>query len=578
MSIKRSLRFVVALGAGLACFVFASQVTAQEPNVYRGLDVTDQLEIEHSDLKKSRGSEYRLDLTIKNRSAEKLMGPLGLVIEKTGQEFLLPTKYDGRFTKGGDGFLLVLTEKQSLNAGQSRTLRQLTLETLVEPKTDPVDGFELTAKVFQLRQKPLEQVAANKQQQNKSNLASPLMRPSGSVRTDGASGQADTLKPVPDPGPQATPEIAANDPSDRELGGRFAPRPRIPTNEEVAKATKATNEWTERVFEIDGVHSVGTGWLPDGSAGVTVYVKNFGDKKNVPNQLDGVPVHVVVQKQMRLLQTRGGRVGFPVHPEAGNCIDDPTRIFERPIPMGASGWNQAMNACATGTLGCRLEDTLDPTQKYILSNSHVLADNGRSDLTGRFAQVGDPVIQPGPLDVNCAFASDSVVGTLVDWTTALTDEDNLIDAAIADTSPLFMSTATPCNGYGVPSEENATATLDMEVMKFGRTTLFTTGIVLGLNVTSDIAIADDPADPTTPITARYIGQIRVVSDSNFFGSFGGPGDSGSLVVTRDGRNPVGLLFAGNFFSTLINPIDTVLGLIGSGTLQVDGEPAPVVVP
>ena len=581
MSVKRSLRSCVALAAGFACLAFVTVLSAEEAKVYRGVDVTPQVKIEHSPLQKLRGSEYRLNLTIKNQSAEKLTGPLGLVIEKTGEVFLLPKKYDGRFVKGGDGFLVILSGNQSLNSGQSRTIRGVTLETLVEPKANPEETFELTAKIFELRSKPQEQVATNNRQKNNSNLVSPLLRPSGSVRTNGTSGSSSTVKPIPDPGPQPTPAVAGTEPADQKFGGFHAPRPRVPTNEEVAKAAEVKDAWAERVFDIEGVHAVGTGWLPDGSAGVSVFVQNFGDKKNIPDQLDGVAVHVTVQDQVELLQTRAGRVGFPVHPLAGNCFDDPTRVFERPIPIGVSGWNQAIDICATGTLGSRLEDTTDVTQKFILSNSHVLADNGLALSTLRPAQVGDPVIQPGPLDSNCAFASDGVVGTLADWTTVVitnNNDINLIDAAIASTSPLFTSTATPCNGYGVPSEVTVTAYLDQEVMKYGRTTLFTTGVVFLLDLDVDVAIDEDPLDPTNVTTARYSDQIAVISDSSFFGSFSAGGDSGSLVVTRDGRNPVGLLFAGNSFITLINPIDTVLSTIGSGTLRVDGEPGPVVVP
>ncbi|MBD3674718.1 MAG: hypothetical protein HUJ26_14445 [Planctomycetaceae bacterium] len=559
----------------MACFVVVSTSQAQESKFYRGQDVTAKVDIEHSPLKKARGDEYHLTLTIENKSAEDLPGPLVLVIEKTGKELLLPKKYDGRFAKGGDGFLMAVAPNRVLKAKQTQKLRQLTLETLIEPKTDPTESFKLTAKLYQLRTTPDTQVASANQK-GKSNPLIPLAGQAGNARMNGGANNSSGIQPVPDPGPEPTPLAGNEGNGDKQLGGVHAPRPRVPTNAEVARATKATDAWTEKLFDIKGVHTVATGWHPDGSSGVTVFVKNFADKKKIPDQLDGVPVNVLVQEQAELYQTRGGRVGFPVHPLAGNCFDDPTRYFERPIPIGVSGWNQKIDACATGTLGCRLENTNDESEKFILSNSHVLADNGRADLSFRFAQAGDPVIQPGPIDFNCAFASDSVVGQLYDWTTAITTNNfvNLIDASIATTTPLLTSTATPCNGYGVPSEVTQTASFDLEVMKYGRTTLFTTGTVLLVNSTISVIIADNPADPTMPITAIYGGQIGVVADSNFFGSFSGPGDSGSLVVTRDGRHPVGLLFAGNFFITYMNPIDTVLGLIGPGTLQVDGEPAP----
>ena len=54
------------------------------------------------------------------------------------------------------------------------------------------------------------------------------------------------------------------------------------------------------------------------------------------------------------------------------------------------------------------------------------------------------------------------------------------------------------------------------------------------------------------------------------GRFLKAGDSGSLLVTDPGRNPVGLLFAGNRSGKLAiaNPIDRVLGECG---VTVDGD-------
>jgi hypothetical protein len=59
------------------------------------------------------------------------------------------------------------------------------------------------------------------------------------------------------------------------------------------------------------------------------------------------------------------------------------------------------------------------------------------------------------------------------------------------------------------------------------------------------------------------------------GGFSSGGDSGSLVVTNDGRkNPVGLLFAGSVNTTIINPIEPVLALLSEevgSDLTIDGK-------
>ncbi len=56
------------------------------------------------------------------------------------------------------------------------------------------------------------------------------------------------------------------------------------------------------------------------------------------------------------------------------------------------------------------------------------------------------------------------------------------------------------------------------------------------------------------------------------------GDSGSLIVTQIGNNPVALLFAGSDSVTFGNPIGQVLDLLAmelglpTGTLHIDGAP------
>jgi len=56
--------------------------------------------------------------------------------------------------------------------------------------------------------------------------------------------------------------------------------------------------------------------------------------------------------------------------------------------------------------------------------------------------------------------------------------------------------------------------------------------------------------------ATFVNQIYVAS--NFIRS----GDSGSLMVTETGNNPVGLCFAGGSGSSFANPIGPVLQKLG----------------
>ncbi len=102
------------------------------------------------------------------------------------------------------------------------------------------------------------------------------------------------------------------------------------------------------------------------------------------------------------------------------------------------------------------------------------------------------------------------------------------------------------------------ASVNDKVMKYGRTTQLTKGTVTGINATVFVGYSSG--------TARFVGQIIVQSGKPFIKA----GDSGSLLVTDPGRNPVGLLFAGNRSGKLAvaNQIDLVLGAFG---VSIDGE-------
>ncbi|NQU97374.1 MAG: hypothetical protein HQ548_07005, partial [Chloroflexi bacterium] len=63
--------------------------------------------------------------------------------------------------------------------------------------------------------------------------------------------------------------------------------------------------------------------------------------------------------------------------------------------------------------------------------------------------------------------------------------------------------------------------------------------------------------------ARFVNQIMVQDNlPSRVDTFSAGGDSGSLIVTEDGNNPVALLFAGSKFYTVANPIGDVLDAFG----------------
>jgi hypothetical protein len=217
----------------------------------------------------------------------------------------------------------------------------------------------------------------------------------------------------------------------------------------------------------------------------------------------------------------------------------------RPVQEGVSGGNindrrkvGPYVSCSGGTIGCVVQKN---GNSYFLSNNHVFARENK-------AAIGEDIVQPGLIEVNCSQISNDVVADLSEFKsiTFKRNANNKIDAAIAMIRPGIDFSCGMICGY-TPSATPVTAALNMAVKKCGRTTEYTTGTVNGLNVTVLISYSKG--------TARFIGQVQFTDMSD-------SGDSGSLIVTQSGNNPVALLFAGSSTTTIGNPIQDVLSNFG----------------
>ena len=259
---------------------------------------------------------------------------------------------------------------------------------------------------------------------------------------------------------------------------------------------------------------------------------------DIPGDLEGVPVRPLVTGKIYALPKGGA-------PSAGSTLS-PTDRWPRPVPIGVSTGNPSVTA---GTIGCRVTDGKNV---YALSNNHVYASQN-------LATIGTAVLQPGIYDGGTSPTDD--IGTLFAFEPIVmsTSASNVIDAAIARSSTALLGKATPPDGYGLPKSTTATVKFGAKVMKYGRTTGQTSGIIQGtntiVNVSYDVGVA------------RFVGQLLIGG-----GSFSAGGDSGSLIVLSgkgaNERKPVGLLFAGGSGFTVANPIDAVLNRFG---VTVDGE-------
>lgn len=232
----------------------------------------------------------------------------------------------------------------------------------------------------------------------------------------------------------------------------------------------------------------------------------------------------------------------------------------RPAQPGLSIGHYRVTA---GTFGAVVHDRKSG-EPLILSNNHVLANscNGRN----RRASLGDPILQPGsydggtlandqigrleryiPLHFTALQSAQAVAAVVRAAWRALAAEEapsqaalNLVDAAVA--KPLQPDLLSPEILRIGAVAGTAAGELDVAVQKSGRTTSYSTGIILIQHVVLRVDYGD---------AGVCLFTDQLVSDI-----LSGPGDSGSLVLDMQNR-AVGLLFAGGDNITVINPIADV---------------------
>ena len=193
-----------------------------------------------------------------------------------------------------------------------------------------------------------------------------------------------------------------------------------------------------------------------------------------------------------------------------------------------------------GTFGALVRKVGDKSKLYILSNSHVLADEG-------VASLGDKIIQPGAHDGGSAPAD--VIATLdefipFDFGSAFT---NLVDAAIAKVkkkSQVISRVST----IGVPPSGVGVARVGTKVKKVGRTTGLTHGEVLDTDFKTQLRYKK-PGGGTG--IARFRDQVLCTR-------YTAGGDSGSIILHEENNKALGLHFAGSASSSIFNKIQNVI--------------------
>lgn len=235
------------------------------------------------------------------------------------------------------------------------------------------------------------------------------------------------------------------------------------------------------------------------------------------------------------------------------AVGETSRV--RPIRPGVSVAHVNVTA---GTLGgfVRVDGEV-----HALSNHHV--------LVGDDGELGDPILQPGPLDGGRD--PQDRIGLLAALVPLIAGEPATVDAALASLDALEGEPAFHSDHPDGALTGVAGAVGGETVAKTGRTTGYTRGVVTAVEL-DGVLVDFGPARGVL----SFDGQIEVESIGD--GPFSQGGDSGSLVYRPDTSQAVGLLFAGSdrggsngFGLTYLNPIATVLEALGADLVVEPGQ-------
>ena len=328
--------------------------------------------------------------------------------------------------------------------------------------------------------------------------------------------------------------------SQAERGER--PLERAAALAEMARITEVQEKREAEVLAMDNVVGVAAmvkvkGGKPTGSWALAVLVAQKLPKTKLakssllPETLDGVPTDVVEVGRIEALAfTARVRPALPGY-----------SIGHYNITAGTFGCLvRDVRRCCCGyakDCGCAPTRQECPGDILILSNNHVLANTNQ-------ARPGDKILQPGPFDGG-VFPSDAIA-TLDRFEEIVFGLSgyNLVDGALA--RPLEPRNVTAAIiGAVVPRRVNQVFPLD-QVVKVGRTTQVTTGVVLATNATVNVGFG--------PLVGQFRHQIITTA-------MAAGGDSGSLLMNFD-LEGVGLLFAGSPLITIHNHINDVQNVLG----------------
>lgn len=481
-------------------------------------------------LKPGGRKRYFVTVEVTNISEEEIPGPISFVVESTGLLGLTPAKYDGELAQG-EKYYELLSDKGKLKPGTTLRVKRIDFESDKTLSAQSRKSLDLKYRV-------------SREVEDKNRVA---------------------------------------DAKDKLIPGKKYSQKDL----ERVMATQDRNR--QSLMKHKDIFGTGTSEDKNGNLVIQVLANRLGVKHDIPNQVGGIPLMVVVKSPFSaghpsLNAKPNGKKGhdagddkpgeeiqpIPENDDSNSEETDaaspdeqegtatgsgtlPTDRFDRPVPIGVSSFNSnyrinGVPICGTGTLGFRATD--DQGRKVIVSNNHVWAAENQ-------ATIGDPVNQPGQLDavVPCTSDPADFIGQLIDFEPFIPSPDinnpnfNRIDAAVALMTPGAVLACTPADGYGFPGTGARDPIIGEAVQKYGRTTGFTRGVVTAINVSAPVSFSNNA------IYFEDCIEMRSTQPGNYLDS----GDSGSLTVADPSRTPIGLNFAGNAAGdALANPIVQVL--------------------
>jgi hypothetical protein len=262
-----------------------------------------------------------------------------------------------------------------------------------------------------------------------------------------------------------------------------------------------------------------------GRPGVIIYVSKASARalKALPKEIDGVPVTI---RKIGLIS---------ISPDKASKVTGEQRVYKRGDRIACGSSCAAGGGGDSGTFGAIVTKGGDDTL-FLLSNNHVIA--GCNQIPP-----GMPIMSPAPADARPDGYAPLSIAVLTEAIAMHSGNPKHVPPCEEDvalgriTLPDSVSSWQGGeDGYDTPTEI-VDPEPDMKVKKVGRTTGLTTAVVDG-----------EVSDPYG-VNCNIQDFRAKVWFKNFWCLIGTeipfalPGDSGSLVVTEDGKAAVGLIFS-----------------------------------